>query len=601
MAASAAVEPSAPRRQFHQHHPQAQRRIRLRAGDRNLFFFPPDGDDEEGRRQLQQQHYPLARTAAAAAFATTAEIVPAPLRGEDASSSSSGGASSSSSSTTTADAATSIFDAASLGNYAALLFATLLAWTAYLLLPRGIRKAYCGSNRKRHSKYLTNTTNRHLRQHANRLTKASPVQRTKLVDISVPRIHRHSTSSDRNGSGNYYDDGGGGGEEGEATTTTTAGTGGAGDGGGGFGGVSSTAAAGGSSRNADSTSRNKSVSTSLASILRASEEGRRNSGAENRETLASSPLHRQRLQQRNNDDSDARRAQLLLQVQKAREEAKRIDPYRNNISSSYRYRDDPATQDPPTMSANDKYAAKRKASGTRVVNDDAVVAAVAAAGRIPDSIRANYSRGPTATHPAVPEPPSAQILAETLRRLQTGGARLLAHGIQSAPKKVWISYDSDTTTLNWQTEVYRRVANASGESSTQVRMRGALHAIAVPNIVYVDVGKKTSALQRQDNRAVSPDLCFSLLTASGSLDLQANSRLERDALVCCLSLILDRVHPQQDWRHLYESSPEPSLATSGNVSSSSTTTTDLLTKTDAGVAAADGTSAASTLMTDVAF
>ena len=54
-------------------------------------------------------------------------------------------------------------------------------------------------------------------------------------------------------------------------------------------------------------------------------------------------------------------------------------------------------------------------------------------------------------------------------------------------------------------------------------------------------------------------MCFSLLTQNGSLDLQANSKLERDALVSCFSMILDDVHTE-DWRALYEASPEPSTA-----------------------------------------
>ena len=96
---------------------------------------------------------------------------------------------------------------------------------------------------------------------------------------------------------------------------------------------------------------------------------------------------------------------------------------------------------------------------------------------------------PSATHPAVGPTPSRRVLEETLHRLQSRGIRLLAHGVQSNPKRVWIRYDGGTSNLIWQTEVPRRIADSSGIVST-VMMRGAIHQIAIPNVVYVDVGKK---------------------------------------------------------------------------------------------------------------
>jgi hypothetical protein len=70
------------------------------------------------------------------------------------------------------------------------------------------------------------------------------------------------------------------------------------------------------------------------------------------------------------------------------------------------------------------------------------------------------------------------------------------------------------------------------------------------HIMYVDVGKQTTALRRVENASVSDALCFSLLTKEGSLDLEANSPRERDALVSCFSLVLDEVHAQ-NWRDIY--------------------------------------------------
>ena len=177
--------------------------------------------------------------------------------------------------------------------------------------------------------------------------------------------------------------------------------------------------------------------------------------------------------------------------------------------------------------------------------------------------RASPSLGlppPSPGHPAIPRLPSAKILNETMQRLKSRGIRLLAHGVASDSKRVWIKFEEDTTSLSWQTEFARKCPNQLGEISI-VMMRGAMHRIGLPNILYVDVGKKTNALTKPENKDVPDSVCFSLLTQNGSLDLQANSRLERDALVSSFSMVLDEVHTQ-DWRSLYAESPETSVVQS---------------------------------------
>lgn len=157
------------------------------------------------------------------------------------------------------------------------------------------------------------------------------------------------------------------------------------------------------------------------------------------------------------------------------------------------------------------------------------------------------------SHPAVPQPPSSRILDDTMTRLKGRGIRLVAHGVQCDPKRVWIRFEKPN--IYWQTEFPKSIVDSSGHTST-VWMRGKSHAIGLHDVLYIDVGKKTSALL---TTSLSADACFSLLTATGSLDLQANSKLERDAIVCCLSFVLDQVH---EWRGLYEDSPEPSTTQS---------------------------------------
>lgn len=183
----------------------------------------------------------------------------------------------------------------------------------------------------------------------------------------------------------------------------------------------------------------------------------------------------------------------------------------------------------------------------------------------------SVSNPPSPEHPALKTIPPNKVIAETMARLQGRGIRLVAHGVHCDPKRVWIRLQDETSNndpsvkeepcVTWQTEFPRRVPNQSGQVSI-VLMRGSLHKIVLKNILYIDVGKKTQALQLAKN--IPDATCWSLLTQNGSLDLQANSKLERDALVSCFSMILDDVH-EEDWRALYEASPEPSLANSSTV------------------------------------
>mmetsp|Transcript_2677 Transcript_2677/g.7136 ORF Transcript_2677/g.7136 Transcript_2677/m.7136 type:complete len:502 (-) Transcript_2677:314-1819(-) len=173
---------------------------------------------------------------------------------------------------------------------------------------------------------------------------------------------------------------------------------------------------------------------------------------------------------------------------------------------------------------------------------------------------------PSPEHPALKRIPPNKIIAETMARLQGRGIRLVAHGVHCDPKRVWIRLQESKGQslepyVTWQTEFPRRVPDQSGQVSI-VLMRGSLHSIALKNVLYIDVGKKTHALQLAKG-GVLDSVCLSLLTQNGSLDLQANSKLERDSLVSCFSMILDDIH-EEDWRALYEASPEPSLANSSS-------------------------------------
>eukprot|EP01083_Nonionella_stella_P121053 363479_1 len=78
-----------------------------------------------------------------------------------------------------------------------------------------------------------------------------------------------------------------------------------------------------------------------------------------------------------------------------------------------------------------------------------------------------------------------------------------------------------------------------------------MYQVPLTHIMYVDVGKATTALRTMENAAIPENLCLSLLTKEGSSDLEANDGLERDAMVNSFSLVLDEV-PARNWRGVYK-------------------------------------------------
>jgi len=131
------------------------------------------------------------------------------------------------------------------------------------------------------------------------------------------------------------------------------------------------------------------------------------------------------------------------------------------------------------------------------------------------------------------------VISAAMQQLRDPGVLIVAHGSRGKPKTVRLQLTESAIT--WRTETRKKTAPAK---------MGKLHQVPLQHIMYVDVGKQTTALRRVENAAVSEQLCFSLLTKEGSLDLEANSPRERDALVSCFSLVLDEVHAQ-NWRDIY--------------------------------------------------
>ena len=152
------------------------------------------------------------------------------------------------------------------------------------------------------------------------------------------------------------------------------------------------------------------------------------------------------------------------------------------------------------------------------------------------------------------------VVSAAMQQLRDPGVLIVAHGSRGKPKTVRLLLTE--TTITWRTEMRRK--SASNPNSKELKL-GKLHSVLLSHIMYVDIGKQTTALRRVENASVSEALCFSLLTKEGSLDLEANSPRERDALVQCFSLVLDEVHAQ-NWRDIYRgpSSDMPSSFDDGD-------------------------------------
>jgi hypothetical protein len=134
-------------------------------------------------------------------------------------------------------------------------------------------------------------------------------------------------------------------------------------------------------------------------------------------------------------------------------------------------------------------------------------------------------------------------VSAVMQQLRDPGLLITAHGSRGKPKIVRLQLVNSAIT--WRTENRRKAPGMSPGIPPKV---GKVHSVPLTNIMYIDAGKQTTALRRVENSGVPENLCFSLLTKEGSLDLEASSALERDALVTSFSLVLDEIHSQMNWR-----------------------------------------------------
>mmetsp|Transcript_4784 Transcript_4784/g.10284 ORF Transcript_4784/g.10284 Transcript_4784/m.10284 type:complete len:318 (-) Transcript_4784:198-1151(-) len=183
-------------------------------------------------------------------------------------------------------------------------------------------------------------------------------------------------------------------------------------------------------------------------------------------------------------------------------------------------------------------------------------------GTDPDGTSRDLPRTQPPSHSQTHSASDDIVVSAAMQQLRDPGVLIVAHGSRGKPKTVRLVLTE--TAITWRTEMRKK--NSANPSAAKELKLGKLHQVPLSHIMYVDVGKQTAALRRVENAAVAESLCFSLLTKEGSLDLEANSPRERDALVSCFSLVLDEVHAK-NWRDIYRgpSSDMPSSFDDGDV------------------------------------
>lgn len=117
--------------------------------------------------------------------------------------------------------------------------------------------------------------------------------------------------------------------------------------------------------------------------------------------------------------------------------------------------------------------------------------------------------------------PQDEALRKTFHSVLKEGMTLLLHTGDKNPKQVHLTLVG--TELRWK--------------AAKVFARN-LYKIDLRDIKYVEWGKQTSTFQKHPSMGASEDLCFSLITDKVTVDLEASSKVERDALVQGFSLVV---------------------------------------------------------------
>lgn len=128
------------------------------------------------------------------------------------------------------------------------------------------------------------------------------------------------------------------------------------------------------------------------------------------------------------------------------------------------------------------------------------------------------------------------LLEERVRQrlARPPGLRLIAHGIKVRPRPVWIQLHVDHNRnklgggtsefhncLTWRAEL-KSSSHEGTLSSEDTPCLGNVRKVSFTDILGFEVGQKTVALRKLE-KSLSENECFSILTNTGTLDLQCVS------------------------------------------------------------------------------
>ena len=116
---------------------------------------------------------------------------------------------------------------------------------------------------------------------------------------------------------------------------------------------------------------------------------------------------------------------------------------------------------------------------------------------------------------------TSTTLAWALRGILSDGVNMIQHGATGPAVQVHLSLRKNV--LYW-----------SGGRPVNGRRE-----LPIPEIMFIDIGKNTAGfVSGHSAKQVDQDLCFSLVTSDQSLDLEATSKMEREAMAQGFSMLM---------------------------------------------------------------
>lgn len=121
--------------------------------------------------------------------------------------------------------------------------------------------------------------------------------------------------------------------------------------------------------------------------------------------------------------------------------------------------------------------------------------------------------------------PDAALLS-TFTSVMQHGINVMLHTAKG-PKQIQLTMDDTTSTLKWNSaKMFARKKNE----------------LQLSRVLFIELGKQTNNFHLASAKVTADDLCFSLVTQDSTLDIEASSKVERDALAQGFAIMLARIH-----------------------------------------------------------